>query len=92
MQMTDRSVTIKGRSLKIKMTLKKIPVKAAIPMARRRKMRNERLEFMSRILRSVKKRAKGPEKRILPIMKETTRARDSMAFLSKIRSWPPLVI
>jgi hypothetical protein len=32
----------------------------------------------------VRKSANGPEKRIFPIMMETTRARDSMVLLSKL--------
>ena len=83
---------MKGSELNIKIRLKKIPVKAAVPIARRRKMRNGSPELMVRILGNVKKRANGPEKRMLPIMRETTKARDSMTLLSKIVSWPPLVI
>jgi hypothetical protein len=74
------------------MTLKEIPVKAAVPIARRRKMRNGIPVLMARILGRVKRRANGPEKRMLPIMRETMRASDSIVFLSNIARWPPLVI
>jgi hypothetical protein len=91
-QSSDSALIINGRSLKRKMTLKKIPVKAAVPIARRRKMRNGIPVLMARILGSVKKRANGPEKRMLPIMRETMSARDSIVLLSNIARWPPLVI
>jgi len=92
MQSSDNAVTVNGSLLKRKMTLKKIPVRDAVPMARRRKIRNGIPGLMARILGSVKKSANGPEKRIFPIMTETTNARDSMALLSNIARWSPLVI
>jgi hypothetical protein len=91
-QSSDKALMVSGRSLNTKMTLRKIPVKAAVPIAKRRKMRNRRLWLMARILGRVNKRANGPEKRMLPIMRETTKARDSIALLSNIARWPPLVI
>jgi hypothetical protein len=54
-------------------------------------MRNGIPGLMARILGSVKKSANGPEKRMLPIMRETTSARDSIALLSNIARWPLLV-
>jgi len=91
MQSSDNAVTVNGSLLKRKMTLKKIPVKDAVPMARRRKIRNGIPGLMARILGSVKKSANGPEKRMLPIMRETTSARDSIVLLSNIARWPLLV-
>jgi hypothetical protein len=82
MQIRDIALTMNGRSLKIKIRLRKIPVKAAAPIAKRRKMRNMTLTLIVRILGSVKRSAKGPEKRIFAIIKETTKARDSMSLLS----------
>jgi hypothetical protein len=78
--------------LKRKRVLKEIPVRAAAPIATLRTMRKRRLSLIERMRGRVKKRANGPEKRIFPIMTETTKARDSMALLSNIARWSPLVI
>jgi hypothetical protein len=82
MQIRDNALMMNGRSLKIKTRLKKIPVKAAAPIANRRKIRNMTPPLIARILGRVKRSANGPEKRILEIIKETTKARDSMSLLS----------
>jgi hypothetical protein len=92
MQSNAKKFTIKGSLLKRKSVLNVIPVTAAAPMAILRIVRKVRLSLMERIRGRVKKRANGPEKRMFPIMMETTKARDSMALLSNIVRWPPLVI
>ena len=70
----------------MKSVLNEIPVSAAAPMASLRTIRKVRLSLIERIRGKVKKKANGPEKRIFPIMTETTRARDSTVLLSNTAS------
>jgi hypothetical protein len=83
---SERALITNGRSLKRKRRLNEIPVKAAAPIANLRITRKVRESLIARIRGKVRKSANGPEKRIFPIMMETTRARDSMTLLSKCRS------
>jgi hypothetical protein len=90
-QRADKTFTVKGMVLTRKITLKKIPVKAARAMMVRRRIRKSSPSLIERILGSVSRSANGPEKRMLPIIRETTSARDSIALLSNL-NWNALAI
>jgi hypothetical protein len=86
MQISESALSTSGMGLKINMRLSKTPNSASDPIKNRRMIRYMRLSLVLRILEVESMRENGPEKRMIEIMRVTTRAKDSTALLSDT-SW-----